>query len=115
MRANRGEIQFEFQSHAQEVLSALHNQRELALNEIGFQVISHVLTTVPIDTGTLARSFTHYTDDNSVTIGTDVEYAIYVETDDRVHHVNGKAHFFRDAIQNHMDEYKMIAERRLKG
>ena len=111
---SRNELQFDLQSHMQEVLSACRNQRELALNEIGFQVRSHVLTLVPIDTGTLARSFTHVTDDDSVTIGTNVKYGVYVEFNDNAKHLNGKAHFLRDSVQNHLGEYKMIAERRLK-
>ena len=110
----RNGIQFELQSHMQEVLSACRNQKELALNEIGFQVRSHINTLVPIDTGTLARSFTHFTDDNSVTIGTNITYGKYVEFDDNARHTNGKAHFVRDSVFNHLSEYKAIAERRLK-
>lgn len=116
MSANdiRNGISFELQSHMQEVLSACRNQRELALNEIGFQVRSHVLTLVPIDTGNLARNFTHRTDDDSVTIGTNVTYGKFVEFNDNAKHTNGQAHFLRDSVQNHLGEYKMIAERRLK-
>ena len=115
----RDSIQFDMQSRMQEVLSACRNQRELALNEIGFQVRSHVLTLVPVKTGTLARSFWHVTDDDSVTIGTNVKYGKYVEFNDRTTHsktgyTNGKPHFLRDSVQNHLSEYKAIAERRLK-
>ena len=41
---------------------------------------------------------------------TNVEYAPYVEFNDKAHHNTGKAHFLRDAVQNNLDHYRAIME-----
>lgn len=53
--------------------------------------------------------------DNSVYIGSNVEYAAPVEFNDGVAHKTGKAHYLRDAITDHADEYGQIVEAYLKG
>lgn len=54
----------------------------------------------PVDTGRLRNSITYDVaeDGKSVRVGTNVEYAKYVEFDDRKRHVVGQAHFLRDGI-----------------
>lgn len=51
--------------------------------------------------------------DKAVYVGSNVEYGPAVEFKDMSHKV-GKAHFLRDAGQNHIPEYKEIAEKILK-
>ena len=46
-------------------------------------------------------------------IGTNVEYAPINEFGDAIHHNVGKAHFLRDAAQNHLDELRDIAKKTL--
>ena len=41
---------------------------------------------------------------------TNVEYAPYVEYNDKASHLSGKAHFLRDAVQNNLDHYRAIME-----
>lgn len=53
-------------------------------------------------------------DMQAVYIGTNVEYARDVETNDKRKHPSGAAHFLRDACANHMDEYQRIATIQLK-
>ena len=48
-------------------------------------------------------------EDDSVYIGTNVEYAQYIEFLSMEHKV-GRAHFLRDAATTHSDEYKKTAE-----
>lgn len=48
-------------------------------------------------------------------VGTNVEYAPYVEFLDRYRHDVGKAHFLRDGAQNHVNEIKAIAETTLSS
>lgn len=43
-------------------------------------------------------------------VGTNVEYAPYVEFMDNLHHNVGKAHFLRDGAMNHVNELKAVAE-----
>lgn len=52
--------------------------------------------------------------DYNVFIGSNVRYAQEVETNDRYHKV-GKAHFIRDALQNHKDQYKDIIETAIRA
>lgn len=59
-------------------------------------------------TGTMGSS-----GDNSCYVGSNVEYAPAVEFKDMAHKV-GKAHFLRDAGQNHIDELRDVAQKTLK-
>ena len=85
-----------------------------ALEAIGLQAQEYAADRTPVDTGNLKGSITHELGDNCVYVGTNVEYAPYVEFIDRYHHATGQAHFLRDAVTKHNDEYKAIAERYLK-
>lgn len=49
-----------------------------------------------------------------VYIGTNVEYAKNQELGDSYHHNSGQAHFLRDAVSTHGDEYKRIALKNLQ-
>lgn len=103
-----------------------------ALEAIGLTAEGYAADNCPVDTGRLWNSITHATkefngkggddstamatpEDNAVYIGTNVEYAKYVETDGTKKHNVGRAHFLRDAAANHGDEYKRIAEEYLKN
>lgn len=87
-----------------------------ALEAIGLTAERHAKADCPVDTGRLRNSITHMVDDGeqSVYIGTNVEYGKYVELRDSTHHISGKAHFLRDAAANHGSEYRRIAEAQLK-
>lgn len=49
-------------------------------------------------------------DDMCVYVGSNVEYAPYVEFIDYYHHEVGKAHFLRDGATNHINEIKATIE-----
>ena len=53
-------------------------------------------------------------EENTVYIGTNVEYAPYVEYGNQAH-TTGKNHFIKDASANHGDQYKKIMEAALKA
>ena len=46
----------------------------------------------------------------SLVMGSNVVYAPAQEYNDEYHHTVGKAHFLRDAMQNHREDYKDIIE-----
>lgn len=92
------------------VLADLRNRIPLALAAMGEIVEGYAKDDAPVDTGRLRNSITHQTEGNDEYIGTNVEYAVYVELIDRYHHTNGKAHFLRDAATNHGDELKAVAK-----
>ena len=52
--------------------------------------------------------------DTSVYVGSNVEYALAVEVNDSANHTSGRAHFIRDSITEHSDEYKEQLEDTLK-
>lgn len=64
--------------------------------------------------GTYSAKMPDATDGLAVYVGSNVEYAAYVEYRD-AEHKTGKAHFLRDAIQNNMDEYEKIIATALKA
>lgn len=101
--------------NTKEVRNALDDAVSTALNLIGMQAEKYAKGLCPVDTGRLRNSITHVTDDDSAYIGTNVEYAPYVELDGTKNHPNGQAHFLRDAVQNNVSEYRRILESCLRG
>ena len=85
-----------------------------ALWAIGATAEGYAKDNTPVDTGRLRNSITHAEkiDEQSTYIGTNVEYAPYVEAGSSH---NTAHHMLRDACQNHTDEYKAIAEAALKA
>jgi len=102
-------------SKAPEVLAAMREQVALALEAIGQEAEGYAKDECPVDTGRLRNSITHEVVDNedAVYIGTNVEYAPYVEYGE-YKHITGKNHFLRDAATNHSEHYSAIMEAALK-
>lgn len=66
-----------------------------------------------VDTGRLKNSIKGEVEDrDTVVVGTNVEYAIYVHEGTRYMAAN---RFLRNGVINNMDEYKEILEKCLKG
>ena len=95
-----------FISHAQEALSAEQRAKNRALEIIGGKAESYAKKLCPVDTGRLRNSITHQQyDDNTEVVGTNVEYAPYVELGTR----RQKAQpYLRPAAEGHTAEYKQI-------
>ena len=99
-----------------EILAAMRQQVLLGLEAIGQECEGYAKDDCPVDTGRLRNSIAHMVegDDNKVYVGTNVEYAPYVEYGE-YKHITGKNHFLRDAAANHGDHYKAILEAALKS
>ena len=97
--------------HSAEVLKAMRSQVILGLQAIGQEAEGYAKDEVPVDTGRLKNSITNKVVEKepAVYIGTNVEYAPYVEYGD-YEHLTGKKHFLRDSVANHMDHYRAIME-----
>ena len=95
-----------------EVLSALKNAKKRGLEAIGLTAEGYAKRETPVDTGRLRNSISHATDDEAAYIGTNVEYAPYVELGAR-----GRkgAHMLKRAATEHKDEYKRIMENSMKN
>ncbi len=95
------------------IKNALPEQIEIALEAVGLQAEGYAKLKCPVDTGRLRNSVTHATvkREKAVYIGTNVEYAPYVEMGT----VKQKAQpYLAPAVTEHVPEYKAIAEHFLK-
>ena len=97
-----------------EVLSALEKAKKRGLESIGLTAEGHAKKITPVDTGRLQlrNSISHATDDEAAYIGTNVEYAPYVERGARG---RSGVHMLKRAATEHTDEYKRIMEDSMKN
>ena len=127
-------------------LSEMERAKKKALETMGQKAEGYAKKLCPVGTeestgvkgyrgGTLRNSITHRVNGDVLEVGSDVEYAPYVELGTGPHFVPppewerfesekgkgvGKAYvkprpYIRPAIEDHRDEYKRIAEREMKG
>lgn len=110
------------------VLAAVEAAKKRALEICGGKAETYAKMRCPTKTGRLKNSITHkQEDENTELIGTNVEYAPYVELGHRqqpgryvpaigkrlkADHVNGIP-YLRPALEDHISEYKTIIEREL--
>ena len=98
----------EIQSDNTEEAKALMREAvQNGLKAVGFQAEDYAKLLCPVDTGRLRDSITHTNDEDSAYIGTNVEYAAYVEygTSKTV-----AQPFLEPAATQHSEEYKAIFE-----
>ena len=100
-------MSYTYKDNTDEVLSALERAKKRGLEAIGLTAEGHAKKETPVDTGRLRNSVSHTTDDEAAYIGTNVEYAPYVELGAR-----GRqgVHMLQRAATEHTDEYKQIME-----
>ena len=117
---------------------------ETALLSIGEKAVRHAVKNVPVDTALLKNSLTYALDgqptsittykadkgnatgsysgtmppesgnNRSVSVGSNVSYALAVETKEMTHKVGG-AHFLKNALANHTDEYEKTLQAALEA
>lgn len=131
-----------------EVLAALSRASARALEIIGGKAESYAKGLAPVDTGALRNSITHKADGGTMIVGSNIEYAPYIELGtgkeyspppdwiennakrgrglDKWYYkdkLTGEWHvgfpqkprpFLRPSIEDHVQEYKAIAEAELK-
>ena len=105
---------FGFISHKAEVDAKVDQVVAQILTEWGQVAQGFATTNTPVDTGRLRGSITYEIDVDAgeTVVGTNVEYAPYVEFNDKLHHNVGKAHFMRDCVRGHESVYHQIARSR---
>lgn len=137
-------VQVKVESHLKELFRELDRKESKALDALGMQGESNAkkeITSVgAVDTGRLRNSLTYIVDENKgeVKVGSFVSYAPYVEYGTGIYAEGGKGrqtpwvyqdekgewhrthgqratHFLRNAINNHLAEYKALIERILRG
>lgn len=97
--------QVTFRDNSDEVLELSEKAKHRGLEAIGLTAEGHAKKITPVDTGRLRNSVSHATDDEAAYIGTNVEYAPYVELGTRGR--QGK-HMLQRAASEHADEYKQL-------
>lgn len=97
--------------------SSYEHALAVGLESVGLTCERFAKDLCPVDTGRLRNSITHALniDDKSVIVGTNVEYAKYVELNEKAHHTTGQAHYLHDAAANHTKTYHDILEDSLKN
>ena len=105
-------MSYTFKDNTDEVLSALERAKKRGLEAIGLTAEGYAKKDTPVDTGRLRNSINHATDDEAEYIGTNVEYAPYVELGAR-----GRkgVHMLQRAASEHTDEYKRLMEDSMKN
>ena len=105
-------MSYTYKDNTDEVLSALEKAKKSGLEAIGLVAEGHAKKITPVDTGRLRNSISNATDDEAAYIGTNVEYAPYIELGAR-----GKdgLHFLQKAASNHTAEYKRLMEDSMKN
>ena len=102
--------------NTKEVLSALEKAKKNGLEAIGLTAEGYAKKNLypghGLDTSRLRNSISHATDKEAAYIGTNVEYAPYVELGAR-----GRKglHYLQQAATEHKAEYKQIMEDALKN
>lgn len=100
------------QDNTKQVVDDIGSAIEVALEKIGLLAEGYAQKKCPVDTGNLRGSITHEVDagDNAVYIGTNVEYAPYVELGTS----RQKAQpFLRPAASEHGAQYRQVLKKAL--
>ena len=105
-------MSYTYKDNTKEVLSALDKAFERGLEAIGLTAEGHAKKETPVDTGRLRNSIGHEVADKAAYIGTNVEYAPYIELGAR-----GRQglHFLQRAASEHGGEYKKLMEDSMKN
>lgn len=124
--------------NSDEVLAAMESACNRALEKCGLVGEGYAKKLCPVDTGNLRNSITHMVNDGekAAYIGTNSEYAVYVECGTGVDYPGGRqtpwvyqdakgdwhlTHgqrakpFIKPAVAEHGEQYKRIIEAELKG
>jgi len=101
--------------NTQKVLSEFERKINLACKAVGQKAVDYAKADCPVDTGRLRNSIAYKVNEKNIYIGTNVEYAKYVEFIEKYQHKTGKAHFLRDAAATHGDEYRDLYQTILRN
>lgn len=102
------------QDNTGQVADGIDSAIGTALEEIGLLAEGYAAEKCPVDTGNLRASITHEVDTagNAVYIGTNVEYAPYVELGTSRQEAQP---FLRPAASGHGAQYRRVLEKALGG
>lgn len=94
--------------NAAAIATAIDQAKMKALEEIGLKAEGYAKAACPVDTGRLRNSITHQLHGDYVAVGTNVEYAPYIEFG---HHDVAARPYLKPAASDHGDEYRDILKK----
>ena len=104
------------ESNVDKVKDELAARIPVILEAIGLEAegnaVSEITSLGAVDTGRLRDSISHATDEDSAYVGTNVEYAPYVEFGTMKYKTPRP--FLKNSISNYTEDYKKILEEGLK-
>ena len=109
-------MSYSYKDNTDEVLSALEKAKKRGLEAIGLTAEGYAKKNLypghGFDTGNLRNRTSHAVEGDAAYIGTNVEYAPYVELGAR-----GRKgiHYLQQAASEHTDEYKRLMEDSMKN
>lgn len=102
-------------SNKEAILQEFKERKRVALEAVGLQgetnAKMHITAVGAVDTGRLRNSLTHATDEDAAYIGTNVEYAPYVELG--TYKMKARP-YLEPAVTQHVDEYRELVENFMK-
>ena len=98
---------YKFVNNSKEILEKSKIAKRRGLEAIGVTAEGHAKENTPVITGRLRNSISYAVEDDDVYIGSNVEYAPFVELGARG---RKPVHMLRNAATNHADEYKNILQ-----
>lgn len=112
--SDRSDLLIIQENNTEQILSAINVALAVSLEEIGLRAERHAKAETPVDTGRLRNSITHAIDmdEKAVYIGTNVEYAPYVELGTYGH--QGKRMLTR-AASEHKSEYEGVLRKHMQS
>ena len=129
------EIKVRVTDNLKEALKALESQSYKALLRCGLEAEKHAKDLAPVDTGELKKSISHAVRDDTMYVGTNIEYGAYVELGTGKWYEGGgrltpwmsktpgegmttgqePQPYLKPAIADYQGQYKAIIEDELKG
>ena len=124
-----------FEDHSEEILAAMEDAVQKALEECGLTAENYAKRLCPVDTGNLRNGIAHSVSENVAYVGTNIEYGKYVElgtgkfvaggrpapwvyqdAKGNWHRTHGqKAQpFIKPAVADHVNTYQAIIEKNMK-
>ena len=112
----KADLEVTISNNSKLIEKATAEQIERALELCGTEAEGFAKEQCPVDTGRLRNSISHtvVVEEKTAYIGTNVEYAPFVEYRD-IAHKTGNAHFLRNAVSDHTPRYKELIKMVLKG
>lgn len=127
----------DFHDNSDAVMAELQRRIEIGLEQCGLVAEGYAQLNCPVDTGNLRNSIEHRTGSDSMTVGTNVNYAAYVEfgtgrysekggrmtpwvykdSEGHWHRTEGTRPrpYIKPAIADNIEKYKKLIEQALKG